>query len=236
MKQPTNKIIQQLVEAMKFMVSVTDSQCTDNLDGTYTIQMCNTAWLSCGVSIINYDTDEVLDVVSVTIDESITVKGSECPSSFTVEAPNFIHGSFQMTNAELQMERDANEKFPLIYLHERIREKVYHQSDNKLERESEIVLYFLHQSNYKDWLTGDHYVEVVPVMRKMAYEFMNVVSYSTRIEDVDSYDVEDLVNFGKYNNDKGNVVKLLDDDTSGVELRVTLPIKPEEYCNLRKCK
>ena len=103
--------------------------------------------------------------------------------------------------------------------------------DSSLDREADLRLFFLAPSNFQDWKTDDHYTGAILPMRSLAYNFIDILNKSTKIARFDSYTLTNRVNFGVYVTDRGNTERIFNDNMSGVEMRITLPIKKDLTCN-----
>jgi hypothetical protein len=109
----TWKIVEDLVNSMSFELSGVGAW-VDNLNGTYTLNLCKTYWLETQTEII---VDSVTYIVtSVVNDESITVSGTSIPTltTFNIDAPTFYSGTIKQTNQELgQDDKDVENRTPM---------------------------------------------------------------------------------------------------------------------------
>jgi len=225
----TVDIVESLVSQLDFTFII--DSCTDNLDGTYTLATCNTYQLqtlpNCPISIdgSSYVITEVVN------NQSITIKGTSKPivTEFAIPKPFYFHGTAIKTNIELS-KIDTFNKFPMVYLLEVLQDRFFAR-DEVNERETDLRLFFLAPSKFGEWTTDDHYKGAILPMRNLAYQFIKVLNDSKLINNFAEYTLINRVNFGVYVTDKGNESRIFNDDLSGVEMRITLPIKRNLNCN-----
>lgn len=230
MRKETVEIVRDLVNELDFTFVINNA--IDNLDGTYTLETCNTYHLqatpNCPITIDGSQ----YTILEVQSNEYITIKGASLPvvTEFAVPKPYYFHGTVLKTNEELNRIEFFN-KFPMVYLLEVITDTFFNE-DEAVERESDLRLFFLTSANFQDWKTGDHYKEAILPMRSLAYNFINVLNTSKKISNFAQYSLINRVNFGVYATDKGNTQRIFNDNMSGVELRITLPIKLDYSCKI----
>lgn len=195
----------------------------DNLDGTYKLEMCFTKWLTIGSNIVIDGED--YKVIDFEYNDWIKVEGLVLPTiyGFEIDLPFKFRGTIIATSEELNNINLSWNKFPMIYLHEIVRERFNDNEEETIERESECDLYFLVDSNNQDWLTKDHYSYAIRPMRSLLFEFISALNNSKTVGAVDTYEVFDHAKFGVYFSDKGHTKKIFNDDLSGTQLKITIP-------------
>ena len=87
-------------------------------------------------------------------------------------------------------------------------------------------LFFLDSNDKHNWSIQEHYDNDVYVMSNYINFFINILKSRRDIYDSDSitYTTTNHVNFGDYIVDEGNNTKILNDDVTGVQLQLDLPI------------
>jgi len=223
----TVDIVRSLVSELNKTINI--DSIVDNLDGTYTVETCDTYYLH---ECLKITIDAVTYTVkSVEKNVSFVIKGDVLPTatSFELPAPFYFHGTVIQTNQEL-INFDQFDKLPMAYLLEVLEDDFFNR-DEINDRESDIRLFFLTTANFADWKTGDHYKSAIEPMRSVAYNFINVLNNSKLINIFATYTLINRVNFGVYTTDKGNTKNIFNDNMSGVELRLTLPIRKVLNCN-----
>lgn len=162
---------------------------------------------------------------------AITVNGViALATSYTLDPPIFLHGTPMMTNSHFTRAKQIKERMtPLIYLLE-----IIDREDDGLSSIVEKVslrMFFLDDARV-DWLTDDHYSEVIIPMDNLA-ELVQSAMYEYPSKFVpDSFTVKkvDHVNFGEYRTLKGHLQSIFDARLSGVE-RLFRGVEINKPCN-----
>ena len=227
-RKQTYELLIPIVNAMNRLFE--GDSITDNLDGTWTIESCNTLWLTRGskfnIGLLEYE------VIDIEPNESITVSGEEEPElNFVINLPFFSHGTTLAKNSELNAVSNASDKLPMIWLHEITKERFSKDPDSVIDRESDCDLFFMAETNAPDWLTLDHDKYAIKPMRNMVESFLSALNYSGKTSDGIDYDILDHANFGRYNAEKGHIKKVFDDDMSGCQLMITIPFLVDSLCH-----
>lgn len=235
-----NKI--ETVEIVKDLVTLLVTELTgsgswvDNSDGTFTLPICRTYWLK-AQDIVTIDSVEY-KVSNVTRDSSLTILSDTEPTltSFYLDAPSFYHGTIVQTNQELSKDaKDVTERTPMAYLYRDL-EDDFKSSDNSLDRETPIRLFFLHDTNFTDYTTEKTDEETLEPMRSLAYFFVEeILKKSKQLGKIEDYSIRDYLRFG-VENQSGYTQNIFNDNFSGVELNITLPIKAQYVCSCDELK
>ncbi len=222
----TVDIIRNLVQSVPLPVKIT--LVTDNLNGTYTIEACNTYYLQ-------EKTDIIIDgitypIVSVINNESFTIKGTVEPPviTFNLPAPKFFHGTIEQTNTEIGAIQSVFQKTPMVYLQRPFPETNDPRAKRglvEIERTADVVLYFLTQANFAKWKTEDHDKHAIIPMRNLMNTWIDWLEKKpSKVGFLDTYETLDMIRFGVLISDKGYESALFDDELSGVRLSITLPL------------
>lgn len=219
-------IIRQIVESMNNTIIGEYDSITGNTD------ICDTKWSRKGkivtdafgnqflISEIDYDVS--ITGVSLT-DPLLTLDGT-----ITIPAPYFISGTKLAANREWTIAgNDLTQKTPIIWLLETISETFYGRGDTR-ERDMELRLFFLDETNIKDYYTEDHRREVVYPMEKLAQEFIKTINQDRRFQTIERYRMRSFSRFGA-ERDNGVFQNILDANLSGLELNLNL-VKYKENC------
>lgn len=140
------------------------------------------------------------------------------PNDVKVKHGTIIDGNIQLTTI-----KDGEDKYPLIFQHEITRETFFNDKRNKLERESEVDLFFLCVADFKDWQIAEHNKFTIKPMRELALKFIEELKTSNGIGEFDTFEILDHVKFGVYTTEKGHTERIFNDNLSGVQLRMTIP-------------
>jgi hypothetical protein len=222
----TIDIVADLVSKIKLGVRI-NSQST--VDDIITLVVDKTHYLSKDFPIvINGNQYLIVEVVN---NESITLKGNSpiVVSTFNLEPLKYYHGTILQTGKELAKEDDAFEITPMAYLKRPITDK-FQDDDSRVERETDISLFFLTQSDFEEWETLEHDTNAVIPMHNMANGFIEVLKSDAYIGLIDGYEITDRTKFGVVI-DKGTEKGYWTKQLSGVQLDITLPIIRNYYCN-----
>lgn len=223
-------IIEGLVNELTFTVTI--NNCTV-ADGKLTLEVCNTYHLVFGSKITIGETD--YKVLSVENNESITISGTTCPveTELSVKSPNYFHGTVIAANSEMSKISNSDNIVPISYLYEVLKEKRSRNYKSVIDRESTIQMFFLEDANFEDWLTDDHYKNVIGAMDNLAESFVDLVSERMYYGDPFDYNIFPHAKFGIVDK-KGHIKNVFDRDLSGVEL--IIPIRLFKDCKCKECK
>lgn len=165
-------------------------------------------------------------VNSVVNNQSITIEGTPAdPQTYTVPNPHYFHGTPIMTNSHISR-ADTDQKFPMIYLYEILREKDLNPLSS-IRRESDLRLFFLDTCNLEEWSTDDLYTYRLLGLNNLVDEFIEAARKYTCCFYLDDTDFERInrPNWGTFVDMKGNLAHIFDEDCTGIDLSFTLPIK-----------
>ena len=209
--------------------SVKINSIVDNGDGSYTIFTCNTKYLKpCIEFIVDSVTYNVVDEVGKEFvpNRQFTVQGSATITETVIDLPamKYFHGTVIATSVELDKKQFDTEKFPMVYLLEIINDNFNNLPQDKIDRVSDFRLFFLTNTDEENWLTADHYTFAIKPMRNMLYQFIDDLNNNENIEEFSNFTAINHAKFGVYSTDKGHTRRILNDKTSGVEVRLNLPV------------
>lgn len=154
--------------------------------------------------------DDIADIV-----ESIVVDMQ------TTTTPFYLTGTRLAANNEWTMAgANLTSKLPLIWLLETINETFFGRGAAQ-ERASEIRLFFLNETNVREFYTKDHREQVVNPMQQLALEFVRVIQSKPEFQTLEDFSIKTFSRFG-VESQKGVIQNILDANLSGVELQLTL--------------
>lgn len=189
------------------------------------LSFCNTKWGRKGKTIENESSD-LFQIVSIEYDESI--EGNPFSDDVQFEEglyflpePFYISGTKLATNREWTL-ADSNlmRKTPIIWLLETIDETRFGRGDSR-EFEATLRIFFLDETDIKNYYTEDHRREVVLPMQKLVSEFVSVINSDVRFKTIEEYRMKSFSRFG-VENEQGMFQNVLDANLSGVELTISL--------------
>jgi hypothetical protein len=220
------EIVQDLIIGIPMVVKFTSIETNGNAHVLFT---CNTFYLTKGTAI--EIASSIYIIRGVSDNESITIVSNIAPdisNSVTLEPLKFFHGSIEQTNTELKGQSDMSSKTPMCYLKRTFRERVM-KSDSSIDREIEVNLFFLTQADFPQWRTDDHDKYAIYPMRNVMNAFVSYLMKNSQIAPLPEFDVIDRIKFGVVS-EKGVNKSYFNDNLSGVELSISIPIRKNYQC------
>lgn len=223
----TFELIKPIVEAID-NISTIDS-VVDNSNGTYTILMCDTLWITTGFDIIINGNSYT--VISFIPNVSVTISGSVLPiiGDFELYRPVFYHGTIAATeevlNEKINNRLIAKDKFPMIWLHEPLPERISDNEDEAIIRNSDCEIYFVIDAAISI-PQDDHYAYAIKPMRQLIDRFFAAMKLTGLINTalINYHDLLDLPRFGRYTLNSGAQKTIFSDyELDGTKLTVNLP-------------
>jgi hypothetical protein len=212
-------------EYVKDLVTKIDNTIQGSYDPlTGRTLVCNTKWARVGKVVKDAEDREYLVTELVTDSYLVaTPLIGETNLSGLIYLPDlfFITGTKRATNTEWTI-ADANlsNKLPLVWLLEVISETGFGKM-SAVEKEMDLRLFFLDETDPSQYYTADHREQVVKPMQKLMLEFIKVVEIERTYKPIENYRFKTFSRFG-VENDKGMLQNILDANLSGVSLEVTL--------------
>jgi hypothetical protein len=223
----------EITNVVRTLVSQIDNSVVgeyNSVDGrTY---ICDTKWIRVGKKVTD-ESDNVYTITEVVPDEYINVEPllvSNPPLDGTIYIPSpfYISGTKMATNREWTISTNKmSEKTPLAWLLEMIR-MTKRGRESAIDFESEIRMFFLDETDIRNYYTADHRDNVVYPMERLAKAFMESVRYDRSFQTIEEYELITFSRFG-VETDRGMFENILDANLSGVELRVNL-VKYKQNC------
>lgn len=216
-----------MIEASEYirgLVQSIDNSIVGQYDAiTQKTFVCNTKWARVG-KIVTDSLDRRFRITEIGYDEYIIAEaldGGELDGTFYLINPFFITGTKRATNMEWNLaDSNLENKLPLIWLLEVISETGYGRS-SIIEKDIDIRLFFLDETDPSQYYTKDHREQVVIPMQKLMLEFLAVVEQDRKYQTIENYRYKTFSRFG-VEQETGVVQNVLDANLSGVALEVTL--------------
>ena len=219
----TRSVIGSIISELSFTFNITS--VTDNLDGTFTLTSCETFHIQPTFSVTIDGID--YPVISVVKNVNIVISGTVLPtaSTFLVYAPYYYHGTPVQVSNELTEISVAADKTPMVFLNESYVEK-YFGSDSSVDREADLRIFFLTQSNFEDWLSEDYHNNSFEQMNDMIDRFLIRCKKSKLIGKFSEHSriIRQKVSVVSSDKNKKNLFNM---NLSGVELLIKLPFNKE---------
>lgn len=213
-------ILEEFVGGLNWTAQVWDASY-NGVDST-TITVYNVLHLKSGLFVTIDST--LLEVQSVDYNANtfIVLGDYSAATEVLFPTPHFVHGT-QRALVNQITRLDDNAKFPMIWLHEVIRENL--GGVRSVASTSTVRLFFLDVANYTDWTTDQHYAKVIRPMRNLADYFLQEFRKPNKnYQAGDRSTLDTHVKFGAYN-EKGHFQSVLNERTSGLELSVEMIVR-----------
>ena len=216
-----------MIEASEYIKGLVES-IDNSIFGTYDAStqktlVCNTKWARVG-KIVTDSLDRRFRITEIGYDEYIIsepLDGGVLEGTFYLIDPFFITGTKRATNMEWNLaDSNLENKLPLIWLLEVISETGYGRS-SIIEKDIDIRLFFLDETDPSQYYTKDHREQVVIPMQKLMLDFLAVVEQDRKYQTIQNYRYKTFSRFG-VEQETGVVQNVLDANLSGVALEVTL--------------
>jgi len=206
----------------------------DNSDGTFTISLCETKYLTL-YKIIKSDALLEYSITAIEFGVSITVAPEGHSTDFagaivTMPKPQFIHGTPQTTNNEyLSLDNETAKKTPFIWL---VETYSYDDpgGDSILEASYKVRLFFLDWANEEAWTNSEHNKFAIKPMEALKTIFMEVIEDSFDFRKPKATNIRVHPRFGVEIKDKGNKRKIINEDLTGIEARINLDLYDLSFC------
>jgi len=217
-------IIETLVNQLTFTGTI--NNMIDNVDGTFIIEVCETFHVQPICSMIDiggtdYKVTQVVNNTSITFIAGVAPVGT----TFSIEGPKYFHGTRIAINNELTQITQGSNKMPMVFVWEVIREIFNLDDENRIERTSDLRIFFLGQRPPGVDKTDTLYADAVVPMWNLSHEFVKLLKNTKcTIGELDGNFT--IINFAKFGVEgvNGATDSFFNEELSGAELRIDLPI------------
>lgn len=141
---------------------------------------------------------------------------------------NYYHGSPLAISNNLAKIKDGASKYPCIVLFDEFEEKGETDPTSLFNRTATVNLFFMDVCR-KEWTIEEHIENCISPMALIVDQFLSLLDISKYFGRVESYIRVNRSAWGLYIQSENNKKSVFPDLLSGVELRVTLPIK-KQFC------
>ena len=224
----TVSIVKELVSLVVETVVV--ASVLDNGNDTFTLSSEDTKHISIKnyvtIGATKYKVQALVQDVSFTIEKGLSSDPDPVVGDITLPAPFFINGTIISAKRELD-KTEWKDKYPMVFLYEIYKERWRADKTDPIAFDTRLRLFFMDQTRQADFTTADQYEEKLRPMRSLVFSFLDLLeSKQCRTGELtQDYDLIPWVNFGKFTSDKGNLEAFFNDEVSGYELDIEIPIK-----------
>lgn len=196
------------------------------LDGAFPVTSSDTQWLHMNQQLTIEGNDYKVVAIEQNISFSLQQRGhvEVISGSFNIAPPWFFYGTWKMTNTERDDVGEYKDKTPFIWLVEVRDENIHLDPKDAVDRDAELQLLFMGESNFGDWLTEDHYDQVINPLSVLVRNFLDSVERSRCVSKPLAGEMATInhANAGSVDAD-GHLKALFNEELSGIEATVTLP-------------
>lgn len=197
-------------------------------NGVFVVGSSDTSWLHMNQQLSiegsNYQVVEIVQNVVFNLKQkghTNVISGDD----FNIAPPTFFYGTWKLTNQERDDVTPYKDKTPFIWLYDVREESIKLDLKSGTDRDADLRLFFMAEANFGDWLTADHYDQVINPLKVLVRDWL---TSARRTRDVSkSMDGEmrtkDHANAGSVDKD-GHLKALFNEELSGIEAELTLPI------------
>lgn len=194
---------------------------------------CNTKWIRVGKIIFgktSTGSDASSVVTNVVKDTYFEIESATLVKSVRCPLPFVITGTKLATNIEFA-KKDNNllNKTPLVWLLENHSEKIY-GLEASLERDLEMTVLFLDETDVKNYYTKDHRLQVSEPMIALQEEFEKVINNFALYKRLSSFNRKVFSRFGT-ETENGMYKNILDANLSGIIITYSV----SKYKDACKC-
>jgi hypothetical protein len=192
---------------------------------------CTTKWARVGKPIFDELDNEYL-ITEVVLDVYIVATPighvNDLDGLCSLVNPFWITGTRLAANREWTIaSNNLMDKLPLIWMLELMSETIYGRGST-LERDMELQLFFLDETDPAQYYTAEHRKQVVEPMQQLMVEFIETINRLKEFKTVENYRIRTFSRFGT-ESEQGVLENVLDANLSGLRLDLTLS-KYKENC------
>jgi len=172
------------------------------------------------------------EITDFKINSYITVKATsgDVPvtvSSFTIDAPLVVYGSPKLVSGELvKRVNNGTVIWPYIWIVRIDTTAGTLDPASATPETPSFNMLFLDSANKSQWTIEDHYEQdVYPLNNYIDFFFKILFTYKDLFDyDSITYTKTEHINFGDYIVDEGNSEKILNDNVTGIQLQLDIPL------------
>ena len=224
-------LIEEIINSIRDTFAITS---IDDLGGGYyTINTTDTKDLAdddyVTISGNSYQVSELVADTSFKVSSTTEVIGT----LWIADAPYYFHGTPIAIANTINHIFDGKLKYPVIILFERLRERVNDDITMEIGRIAPLRMFFGTLSKYADWTTDEHYTNVLIPIQTLVDGFVEALKKSAKIGELETHEEEPRANWGLFRDDSGSVKSIFNENLSGKEFSIDLPIVREQ--NITNC-
>lgn len=216
-----SQIFEQIVNKIDNSINVSSLSIAGSV---LRIRTCNTKWARAGKTITAKDANDsaieakILDVVG---DTYIDVDNMQVYTDIRLNRPTPMFGTRTATNNEWNlMTSNIIAKTPIIWCLELVNE-LHYGEESSLERDIEMKVFFLDETDILNYYTKDHRLQVVRPMIGLAHAFKESIDKNALMKKIVNFNVLGFSRFGT-ESVTGMIENILDANLSGASVQFNL--------------
>ncbi len=196
--------------------------------GVFTVTSSDTGWLCMNLQLSIEGSDYQVVNIEQNVSFDLKQKGHTnviSEADFNIAPPTFFKGTWKMTNQERDDVTPYKDKTPFIWLYDVREESIKLDLKSGTDRDADLRLFFMAEANFGDWLTADHYDQVINPLKVLVRDWLTSARRSRHVSKSMDGDMrtKDHANAGSVDKD-GHLKALFDEELSGIEAELTIPI------------
>jgi len=193
----------------------------------------NTKWLRLGKTIKGKNAfNNVIEakIISINKNVSFTLNNINIVKEIQAPKPFVITGTKMAVNMEWTKKSNfSKDKTPITWLLDSYTEKEFGK-ESSIERDIVAKIFFLDETDIKNYLTEDHKEQVIDPMTYLKDMFLKIINKNPIFKAYNDVDVRFFTKFGT-ENENGYIKNIIDANLSGLLLEITL----SKYKDAVKC-
>lgn len=216
-----SEIFEEIVNAIDNSISINSMSV---VNGKLRVYTCDTKWLRIGKKV----SGKVLGgsivssfVTALVTDTYFELDNVNIVSDILIPKPTAMFGTRTATNNEWNL-KTANlmDKTPIIWCLELVNE-LHYGFESSLERDIEMKVFFLDETDILNYYTKDHRTQVVKPMIALAHAFKEVIDKNALMKRIVNFNVLGFSRFGT-ESVTGMIENILDANLSGASVQFNL--------------
>lgn len=223
-----SEIFEEIVNAIDNKISINSISI---VNGKARIFTCDTKWLRVGKKvsgkILGGSVNEAF-VTAIEVDTYFDIDNVNIVSDIYAPKPTAMFGTRTATNNEWNLKTpNLLNKTPIIWCLELVNETHY-GFEASLERDIELKVFFLDETDILNYVTKDHRQQVVKPMLYLAHAFKEVIDKNVLFKRIAQFNVLGFSRFGT-ESVTGMIENILDANLSGTSVQFNVS-KYKEGC------
>jgi len=223
-----SEIFEDIVNDIDNQIAINSLSVINNKLRVYT---CDTKWLRVGKKVsgkILGGSIKEAYVTAIDVDNYFEIDNVNILSDIFIPKPTAMFGTRTATNNEWNLKTpNLLNKTPLIWCLELVNETHY-GNEASLERDIEMRVFFLDETDILNYATKDHRQQVVRPMTYLAHAFKKVIDKNMLFKSITQFNVLGFSRFGT-ESVTGMIENILDANLSGTSVQFTIS-KYKESC------